>query len=132
VGEACSASSPPACQPSDPCCVGYEWSCDTSTGTWEQLGLGCACPAPPSPTPCGPNECAPGNYCLVIGPDYPDGGASGGYKCLPVPGPCADVPNCTCVEAMASQSDPSCSPDGGGTSCTDLGNGSIRLGCQGG
>jgi hypothetical protein len=39
VGVACT-SSETACQPSDPCCVGYEWGC--TAGTWQKTALACA------------------------------------------------------------------------------------------
>jgi hypothetical protein len=35
-----------ACQPSVPCCVGYEWFCNSISHTWQKSFLGC--PPPPS------------------------------------------------------------------------------------
>jgi hypothetical protein len=144
VGEACSASSPPACQPFDPCCAGYEWSCDTTTGTWQQLGLGCACQPAPTPFYCGPGasvECVPGHYCLITPPALDGGGPSsdggppdaGGasYTCVPIPTSCAE-PDCGCIQQAAASEDPACGLDGGATCSQSASSQGVTVDCTGG
>jgi hypothetical protein len=89
VGEACTDTSAACPQPGDPCCIGYEWSCQS--GAWAKLGLGCACRVepdagldagpdcgqPPEPTySCAAADAAPrdGGVCGAYGVD---GGAGG-------------------------------------------------------
>ena len=42
-GVGCIASQTPCMPAGDPCCIGYMWSCDPTSGTWRKMGLGCAC-----------------------------------------------------------------------------------------
>lgn len=42
-GAGCSASQIPCMPTGDPCCIGYMWTCDPTSGTWHKSGLGCAC-----------------------------------------------------------------------------------------
>ena len=45
LGATCTADETP-CQPSDRCCVGYEWFCNAISNSWQKGFLGC--PPPPS------------------------------------------------------------------------------------
>lgn len=65
VGQPCTQGQT-ACQPPDPCCAGYEWVCDSTGGTWQQAGLGCACQLmmpDAGPFACGNKTCLDGYYC---------------------------------------------------------------------
>jgi hypothetical protein len=126
VGEACSQGDV-ACQPANPCCAGYEWTC--TGGAWEQAGLGCACMTPP-PFACGMTTCAVGDLCEVHPPGIapPDGGVPPDvYTCSPLPGACASTPTCACLGATISSGDP-CSP-GFGAMCTVDADGNVTVVC---
>jgi hypothetical protein len=130
VGQACT-SAEVACEPSDPCCTtGYVWSCDTTTGTWQQEGLGCACPAAPMPFSCGTTECVPGQYCEAYTPGTapPDGGGPT-YTCLTIPSQCTASPTCGCIQSAIEGAHPECSSTQG--TCVDQGAFGITLDCHG-
>jgi len=100
-GEACTPGVSTACPMSgNACCIGYVWSCSSSTGTWVKEGLGCAClidagvavDAGGSDS-CG--GCPAGDVCVVTtssgGPCMQpgDGGVCPGGQVVP-PGSCCD------------------------------------------
>jgi hypothetical protein len=137
VGEACT-SGEVACQPSDPCCAGYEWTCSSSSGTWQQAGLGCACqvdagPHDAGPFACGSTTCAGDAYCEdhppgIVGPDgstLPDA-----FTCSSLPSSCASNPTCACIEATLPAQDV-CSTKTPGVTCSDDGAGHVILHCLG-
>jgi hypothetical protein len=85
-----------ACQPSNPCCAGYVWSC--SSGVWVQEGLGCACAGSFG---CGSLTCTATQYCTDTPPGVAP--AEGGrfpdfYQCVTIPSACVSVPTCACIE----------------------------------
>jgi hypothetical protein len=141
-----------ACQPAEPCCVGY-WFCDPNSHTWKLGPLGCPCGAPPFA--CGSMGCVVGFYCEVTSPGcLPNGAActssvecctnacSGGtcgdvappdsgtfpdtYACVPIPSSCLAVPGCACIEATLP---PGCSPPAG--TCTEDSSGHVTIHCPG-
>lgn len=135
-GAACT-SKQVACQPSDPCCAGYVWSCTGSPETWQKLGLGCTCQidagVDAGPFACGSATCAGGQFCEVQPPGIaaPDGGTlPTGYDCVPVPPACAASPTCGCIESTLSPSD-TCSTATPGVSCTADGEGHVIIDCIG-
>jgi hypothetical protein len=133
VGEACTAGES-ACQPHDPCCAGYMWTCDSS-GTWQQTGLGCACQAVPDAGPfaCGDKTCLEGTYCTAQPPGIvaADGGMiATAYTCVPVPAGCASAPTCACIESTLPSFD-ACSTKSPGVTCDSDPAGHVTVHCIG-
>jgi hypothetical protein len=126
VGQACTTSEL-ACQPHDPCCAGYEWTCDVSTGTWQQVGLGCACAVEAGlpeagPFTCGTATCPGADFCEDHPPGIrnPDGSVPpDSYECNPIPSSCSATPTCACIEATLSSSDPCSTQPSVNATCTD-------------
>ena len=147
VGAACSAASA-ACQPADPCCAGYLWTCDPSTHVWEKAGLGCACVGPgdaggsdadasraedAGPFACGGLTCPGDAYCTDTPPgiNFADGGRPPDYfACTKIPASCAATPTCACIEASLPSGD-ACSTRSPAVTCVDQGAGRVTLHCQG-
>jgi hypothetical protein len=122
-----------ACQPpGDPCCLGYVWSC--VSGTWQKLGLGCACQPPPTPFACGNTTCSGDQYCQDHPPGIPpppDAGPLGDtYVCVSLPASCSPVAYCGCVQASIPAPDP-CSSANPGVTCDDDGQGHVTVHCLG-
>lgn len=134
VGQPCSTGQT-ACQPHDPCCAGYEWTCDSTSGTWQQAGLGCACQVMPEAGPfaCGNKTCLDGYYCEAQPPGIvaADGGTiPTAYTCVPVPAACASTPTCGCIESTLSSFD-TCSTQTPGVTCTMDTSGHVTVHCIG-
>jgi hypothetical protein len=125
VGEACS-STDVACQPANPCCTGYEWTC--MAGTWQQEGLGCACQTTP-PFACGTTTCSAGFFCQDqppgIAPPLDSGVPADTYQCLPLPASCGSTPSCSCLQTAPPQG--SCA--GVGSMCSEDASGNITIVC---
>jgi hypothetical protein len=135
-GAACT-SQQAACQPSDPCCAGYVWSCAGTPAKWQKLGLGCSCPieagVDPGPFGCGAVTCSGGQFCEVQPPGTAsaDGGTPPtGYTCVSVPPACAASPTCSCIESTLSPSD-TCSTHTPDVSCAADGEGHVTIDCIG-
>jgi hypothetical protein len=116
--------------PGNPCCIGYVWSCDSTSHTWVQLGLGCACvsdDAGAGPFACGSETCAGNRICTSTDPGVaPADGAvlTPFYACADVPAACASNPTCDCVKANIG---PSCYA----YDCTTDANGHVTVRCMG-
>ena len=110
------------CDKVNACCVTI-MTCNTTSKTWEPLGLGCACMG----NPCGPQTCSGTEMCLERGSGVPqpDGGSGTTYECAPYPDACKRNWTCGCVEKNLP---PSCTVSGGG--CKDT-SGSVTLTCMG-
>jgi hypothetical protein len=93
LGGPCAPTDQP-CQPPDPCCAGYQWTCNAGSQTWEQVALGCACQT--APFPCGGTMCTAGEYCEILSGH--DGGPPPVYTCHPYPESCGPADSCSCVE----------------------------------
>ncbi len=132
MNEACTTTEF-ACQPSNPCCTGYQWVCSATpgtTGTWQKEGLGCACNVPFA---CGPQTCAGNTFCEVQPPGIagPDGSTfPDTYECVLLPSACLATPTCACIEGTLSPSD-TCSTQTPGVTCTSDGNGHVTIDCLG-
>jgi hypothetical protein len=125
-----------ACQPSDPCCAGYEWACVGTPPTWQKEGLGCACQAgglDAGPFACGTTTCSAGSFCEVQPPGIagPDGSTlPSSYSCVPLPATCAAAPTCGCIESTLSSADP-CSTQNPGVTCASDTSGDVTVYCLG-
>ena len=126
-GESCSDADV-ACQPADPCCAGYEWTCPN--GTWFQAGLGCACI--PDTFACGKLLCGAGEICVHRPPGVDAGEVppDAYVNCEPTPSTCTGTPTCACAADARPGSDP-CSTQNPGVTCTDDGAGHVTLQCMG-
>ena len=111
-----------ACATGDRCCVGYAWTCDPRTRSWQKSALGCACildagadsasaKRDAGPVVCGTMTCGPNQYCNHSsgGAQPPDGGSTARDTCVPIPGACLADPSCACLEA-----------NGAGCSCAEV------------
>ncbi|MBI2395563.1 MAG: hypothetical protein HYV09_38715 [Deltaproteobacteria bacterium] len=134
-GAACK-STDVVCPPvGDVCCIGYVWSCESSSGTWRKLGLGCPCVpedtgaedgvvADTGQFTCGSSACSAGQICTKRPPGIPtDGPPPLYYSCYPMPTACLSTPTCECVKANI----------GGMCTVTDctVEDGHVVLGCMG-
>jgi hypothetical protein len=126
VGAPC-APGQMACQPSNPCCAGYLWTC--TNGTWAQSGLGCACLGSFA---CGNLTCNATQYCTDTPPGVPfDGPISDAYQCVPIPSACVATPTCSCIQGTIP-SNTSCSTVGNpGVRCAEDDAGYVTIHCMG-
>jgi hypothetical protein len=99
-----------ACATGDRCCLGYAWTCDPTTRSWQKLGLGCACildagtdaaKRDAGPAVCGATTCGTNEYCVHSsgGAQPPDGGSNARDTCAPIPAACVADPSCACLQA---------------------------------
>lgn len=109
------------CDKVNACCITI-MTCNTTSKTWEPLGLGCACMG----NPCGTKTCAGTEMCIERGSGIPiDGGSQTTYECAPYPDACKRNWTCGCVEKNIP---PSCTVNPGG--CKDT-SGAVTLTCMG-
>ncbi len=105
VGSACTSGQ---CvrQSGDICCIGYTWTCDSNSHTWQKSFVGCACrdagalpDGGAGARACGDKTCAAHEYCVETHAGVERDDAGGSYSCHALPASCTTNPTCSCISA---------------------------------